>query len=216
MLLTALFALNIGSIHSSSTLSGFSIEHYVGLFLLIAIGLCIDISKYLFWFYRKKHGLFLLLSIVLVCFSWAASVAFFAAKEKDNIRVHQTETSQYTANKIAIISLELAIAEKRKLLEKRLSSSYHNQWDKGEKLLEEINHLNNQLKEQIAFSDRIGIEEAQSQLSTSALFTMLSSLSSLSFTSVTHIIYGLLSLIIEVCALGVMSLAQIVKGNLEK
>jgi len=213
MLLTALFAFNIGSIHSSTTLQYFSIEHSVGLFLLIAIGLCIDISKYLFWFYRKRHVLFLLLSVLLVCFSWAASVAFFTAKEKESIRVYQSESSQYIAHKVTIASLKSTIAEKQKLLEKRLSSNYHNQWDKGEEMLEEINSLNQTLKEHIALSDSIGIESAQSQLNTSALFMMLSSLLSLSFSSVANIVYGMLSLIVEVCALGVMSLAQIVNVN---
>jgi len=134
MLLTALFALNIGSVHSTSHSSNNSVEYFIGLFLLISIGLCIDISKYLFWLYRKKHLLFLFLSIILTCFSWAASVAFFSSKESANISQYQTETSQYIANNTTISLLELEVSEKRELLKKRLSSSNHSQWDKGDEL----------------------------------------------------------------------------------
>ncbi len=210
VLLTALFALNIGSIQAPIAASEISLEYYTGLFLLLSVGLCIDISKYLFWLYRKEHRLFLLLSIILVGFSWAASVAFFVSKEEQNIKQYQLESSEYAANKMAISLLELEVSEKRKLLEKRLSSSYHSQWDKGEAVLGEINRLTSELNQRIEMSDSIGLGSTQLQLSTSALFSAISSISSLSFASVANIAYGVLALIIEVCALGIMSLKQTV------
>jgi hypothetical protein len=180
---------------------------------LLSIGLCIDVSKYLFWFYRKKHWLFLLLSVVLVVFSWAASVAFFVSKEEHNIKHYQIESSQHTANKVTISLLELEISEKKKLLDKRLSSSYHSQWDKGEEILKEINKLSNELNQRIEMSDTVGLESAQLKLSTSALFSAISSALSMSFSSVTNIAYGVLALIIEVCALGIMSLKQVASDS---
>lgn len=210
ILLTALFALNIGSVQAHTELSGVPWEYYTSLFLLLSVGICIDISKYLFWLYRKEHKLFLLLSIVLVGFSWAASIAFFVSKEDANIKQYQLESSEYTANKMTISLLELEIAEKRKLLEKRLSSSYHKQWDKGAAILNEINALTNELNQRVNALDSIGLDSAQLQLSTSALFSALSSALSMTFSSVANIAYGVLALIIEVCALGVMSLRQTV------
>ena len=206
MLLTALFAVNIAAVDFSALL--LSIEQTTNVALLVAVGLCIDVSKYLFWHYRKEHGLFLLLSIVLVGFSWAASVAFFTSQESDTILVKQTQTSDYIAHNVAIAALESQIAEKRKLLAKRLSSSYHSQWDQGQLLLEEINDLNKQLKEQIRLMDTVGIDDAQRQLSTAALFSTLSSLLSLSFSTVSNSAYAVLAFIIEACSLGVMSLVQ--------
>ncbi len=207
MLLTALFAVSIGTKGSINTLS---IEYYAGLFLLISIGLCIDISKYLFWYYRKKHTLYLCLSGFLVGFSWLASVAFFVSQDTDNIAVNQKKSSAYIANQKRILALEVEIQEKRKLLSKRLSSSYHNQWDKGQEAIKEIETLNQEMNARLKSADSIGLNDAQNQLSTAFLFNTLSSLLSVSFSSAINIAYSIFAFVIEICALGVMSLSQVV------
>ena len=109
---------------------------------------------------------------------------------------------------MTISLLELEITEKRKLLKKRLSSSYHSQWDKGQVILEDINRLTSELNQRIEMLDSVGLDSAQLQISTSALFSAISSALSISFSSVRSIAYGVLALIIEVCALGIMSLKQ--------
>ncbi len=213
MLLTALFAVSIGTKGGINTLS---IEYYAGLFLLISIGLCIDISKYLFWYYRKKHTLYLCLSVFLVGFSWLASVAFFVSQDTANIAVNQKKSSAYIANQKRILALEVEIQEKRKLLNKRLSSSYHNQWDKGQEVIKEIEALNQELNTRLENTDSIGLNDGQNQLSTAFLFNTLSSLLSVSFSSAINIAYSIFAFVIEICALGVMSLSQIVNSQAKK
>lgn len=213
ILLTAIFALEIGSVQVLDSQSDFSVKYYTIVFLLISIGLCIDVSKYLFWFYREKHFLFLSLSIVLVFFSWSASIAFFISKEKSSIDIYQLESSKFIANNMAISLLEMNILEKRKLLDKRLSSRHHDQWEKGDEILNEIDRMSTELRKRIEVSDLVGLEDAKLKLSTSELFSTLSSAFSVSLSLIANTAYGLLALIIEVCAIGVMSLVQIISDE---
>lgn len=85
MILTALFALSFSGlqvIQSDAGLSGAQATASVNGFellsagLMIAVGIAIDSSKYLFWS-RAHHPGFIALSLGLVIFSWLASLAFF-------------------------------------------------------------------------------------------------------------------------------------------
>lgn len=176
--------------------------------LMVLIGLGIDLSKYVFWRSRSAHIAFFTLSLLLVMFSWAASVAFFVTQEAQGIEKVRTESASYHAHRIAIDSLGQEIAAKQVLVDKRLGSRYHDQWDKGEALSREIAVLNAKLAWLVNDSTSVGREEARRKASTSAFFLRLASALHIDADVIAVITYSMLALLIEVSALGMISLSS--------
>lgn len=210
MLLTGLFALSFSSTAHLSVPFTIVGNEFLAPVFMVVVGMGIDLSKYLFWYYRHEAVLFLVISLLLVFFSWAASVAFFLSQEQGNLALIQKDTRAYQAHQAKIHRLQQTIAEKRLLVGKRLDSRYHTQWDKAADLMQEISWLEKQLAPLIPRSDTVGVTEAQQQLSTSAFFAGLAKLLDSSITVVATTTYGVLALLIELCALGSISLAQLV------
>ncbi len=216
MLLTGLFALSFSSTVPLASELPIVEKNYMAPLLLVAVGMAIDLSKYLFWQYRDKANLFLLISLLLVLFSWAASLAFFLTQEQSNIKATQRQTPAYQAHQIEADRLRQAIAEKRLLLRKRLQSQYHAQWEKADDTMEAINTLEKELTVLLRKNSTVGLTAARQQLSTSAFFISIAGLSGFSSATVAVIAYGALALLIELCALGTISLAQVVKASHHK
>ncbi len=207
MLLTSMFAINFSS--SSNN------QIYFNILLMLIIGIGIDLSKYLFWNNKDSNLSFLIISIVLVVFSWCASVSFFVTQERSNIEEVRILTPAYQAYLNQIQSIEQEIAKKKRLAEKRLDSRYHSQWDKSELLFNEIADLNQQLNQSIASEHTIGLDEAQRAIGTSAFFISIAELTRIKVNIVGAFFYAVLSIIIEVSSLSMINLSSI-KSNEDK
>ena len=202
--LTALFALSFTS--SISMEAGIK---YLPQLLMVSIGVGIDLSKYLFWHFREKHYAYYALSFVLVLFSCMASIAFFVTQEQQQIRKAVQSTPAFTAQAASIALLEKEILAKQKLLDARLASRYHEQWDKGERLSGELAGLRQELGQLINTSNDIGVDQARQQISTATFFVSVSKILGVSFESTVTVGYASLALLIELSALGVIALSGI-------
>ncbi len=188
--LTALFALSFTS--SISMEAGIK---YLPQLLMVSIGVGIDLSKYLFWHFREKHYAYYALSFVLVFFSCMASIAFFVTQEQQQIRKAVQSTPAFTAQAASIALLEKEILAKQKLLDARLASRYHEQWDKGESLAGELAALRLELGQLINTGNDIGVDQARQQISTAAFFVGVSKILGVSFESTVTVGYALLALL---------------------
>lgn len=201
--LTALFALSF-----TSTTSAESNIAYLPQILMVSIGGGIDLSKYLFWRYRAKHLAFYCMASVLVLFSCMASIAFFVTQEHQQIERGVVQTSEYKAYTTSIELLEKEIQAKQKLLDARLASQYHQQWDKAEDLVSELAALRDKLNQLINENHHVGVESAQKNISTAAFFLGISELLGVPFQSAVTLGYALLALLIELSALGVIAMSE--------
>ncbi len=199
--LTALFALSFTSAISMET----GIKHLPQL-LMVAIGVGIDLSKYLFWHYRCHHRAYYALAFVLVLFSCMASIAFFVTQEQQQMRKAVQNTAAFQAQSVSIALLEKEILAKQKLVDARLASRYHDQWDKGERLAGELAALRGTLGQLLNANNDIGVDQARQQISTAAFFLGISNILGTSFASTVTVGYALLALLIELSALGVIAL----------
>ncbi|MEJ2445013.1 MAG: hypothetical protein P8Y42_16445 [Exilibacterium sp.] len=82
--------------------------------------------------------------------------------------------------------------------------------------MEAINTLEKELTVLLRKNSTVGLTAARQQLSTSAFFISIAGLSGFSSATVAVIAYGALALLIELCALGTISLAQVVKASHHK
>ena len=206
MVLTGLFAINFAV--STDTLDNTTTASYAAIALLLLIGITIDLSKYLFWSYRQVKRAYQWVSLGLVLFSWAASVSYFITQENHQLNAMRTRTPAYQNALDKIDSLKQIIDLKEDLLKKRLASRYHAQWDKSETLVHEIATLNRQVQRLTDGLSLAGIKEAQANIGSTVFFLQLAELTRLPLPLVTTLAYGLLALLIEVCALGTLSLSQ--------
>lgn len=204
MVLTALFALSFAPLAEQDGLFGWL--HPV---LMVLTGISIDLGKYVFWHARSQHLAFLLLSCMLVIFSWAASVAFFVTQERAGIERSREETAVYHAHNSRVETLRELVVEKRQLAQKRLESKYHEQWDKSEQLLREIATIERELTDLLLAADSVGLEAAVRSRSTSAFFSALSAMSGIPASIVYVVGYAVLAMMIEVCSLGLVSLSAV-------
>lgn len=201
MVLTSLFALSFTE--PSQT---FSWPYFGQTSLLIATGISLDLSKYIFWYHKGKHIAFLTLSASLMFFSCLASVAFFVTQENRAVTSAQRTSADYLAHQALIAQTEKAIQYKEQLAEQRLDSRYHNQWDKGEALFNEIHALTQQYQTQLMTLDQKGIQGARANIASSAFFLRLSEALNVGYTSTVIIAYACLAVFIELCALGLISI----------
>lgn len=202
MMMTALFALSFVS----------SVDGYVTAILMLMIGVCVDLSKYIFWYYRKEHRAFFSISLILVVFSCFASVAFFVTEERKMIDVNIEKTYQYKSHLKTIQLIELEIEAKRKILDTRLDSKFHKQWDMSEKVVNDLAKLRKDLSLLMSESKSIGLDEARQNISTTAFFLGLSEIVGIEFNFLMTFCYAVLALLLEACSLGVIALSGAVEG----
>lgn len=212
MILTSLFALS---------LSGVTIDHLLdqagwGRVVLLAVlfvltGCCIDIGKYLFWSQRHRSSYYGILSLVLMGFSWLASCAFLVSSENSFLEEAQTRSVEYAVTQQQIEAINQQITYYETLLEKRLNSSYHKQWEEGQSNADKVAVLNRTVATLTRKLQLAGKEEAQQRVATTQFFTNLSQILGSSVELVRTVGYGLLSLLLEVSTLGMISLAYAFK-----
>lgn len=212
MILTSLFALSLSgvSVDHLSDQTGWGMTIFLAI-LFILIGCCIDIGKYLFWSNRHRGRYYGVLSLWLMGFSWLASCAFLVSSEHNLLLESQVNSVQYTVLQQKIESTHEEIAFHERLLEKRLSSSYHSQWKQAEATVEIIASLKVIVTELTESSSEVGLDAAAQQVPTTQLFNEISEMLNISSNVVRAVGYGLLSLLLEVSTLGMISLVNALK-----
>ncbi len=212
MVLTALFALSF----STETLGlAYEIPHqnYIAPALMLLIGIGIDLSKYVFWSSSSKSFYYLLLSVVLVLFSWTASVAFFSTQNDATLNQERKATASYLALKFELDALDITIAQKRSLILNKTGSKFHDQWEDSERLASELEQLNAKRKDLMAKEAETGLAEAQRKIPSMALFLTLARWLDWHVDTVRNFSYAVLGLIIEVSSLGLISLVPLYKAT---
>ena len=209
MMLTSLFALSL----SGLTVTDISWQDGPGNTIFLAalfvlIGCCIDIGKYLFWASKQCGRYYGTLSLALMGFSWLASCAFFMTSENRMLQEAQTKTPEYIAFEQRIGSITQQITHYENLRDKRLSSSYHKQWDESQVNMDKIAQLEGALASLIEQSSSVGEKAAQQQVATSQFFSDVSRMMNADIGLVRGISYGLLSLLLEISALAMISLTS--------
>jgi hypothetical protein len=214
MILTSLFALSLAGV------TGDVLPHQEGgikvvflALLFISIGACIDIGKYLFWSQRQRNRCYGILSLVLMAFSWLASYAFLLASEQDLMRASQVRSEQYIALQLRIKSTQQAIATQERLLEKRLASAYHSQWQQGEANLDAIASLQSTLADLTEDATTVGLGTAAKKVPTTRFFASIGQALTIEPDAVRLTAYGILSFLLEVSTLGMISLARAVQSD---
>jgi len=217
MTLTGLFALSLSGV-SLNVLSGSDgvnkAVFLAGLFVLI--GCCIDIGKYLFWAQRKRSIYFVVLSLTLMVFSWLASCAFLMSSESDLLQEARIKTGEYVALQYKIEGLKQAVSHHERLLDNRLSSTYHKQWEAGEDDANSIAKLRASLSALIERLPLAGRNSAAEHVPTAQFFKQVGDVLNVSVNTARIIGYGILGLLLEVSTLGMISLVQIFDSELKE
>mgnify|MGYP003626395041 CR=1 FL=1 len=215
MVLTSLFALSLSgvTVDAPPDQGGWGKAAFLAV-LFILIGCCIDIGKYLFWSQRQRSRYYGILSIVLMAFSWLASCAFLITSEHDLVRESQFRSDQYIALQLRVESTRQAIAFHERLLEKRLGSVYHSQWEESEANLETIASLNSTLADLTEDSSNVGLEAAAQTVPTTRFFAGIGQVLSIDPQVARMMGYGILSLLLELSTLGMIGLARTLKSDL--
>ncbi|UVW35798.1 GntR family transcriptional regulator [SAR92 clade bacterium H455] len=183
--------------------------------LFVLIGCCIDIGKYLFWAQRQRSPYFVGLSLTLMTFSWLASCAFFMSSEASLLQEAQTNTGEYVALQHRIEGLTQEISHHERLLDNRLNSSYHKQWEAGEGDANTIAKLRVSLNVLIERLPSAGRENAAEQVPTAQFFKQVGEAMNVSVDTARIIGYGVLSLLLEVSTLGMISLVQVFRADMK-
>lgn len=208
MLLTGLFAMSLSGSDFESVLEAQDRAYAIfmaGLFVLI--GCCIDVGKYLFWAKRQISRYFKALSLVLMVFSWLASCAFFISSEMRLIKETQQRSPEYVAIQQEIDGLLNNIDIEERLLNKRLESSYHKQWEQAQDSAARIVAFQTELAEKQSSLPQVGLSAASKELETTKLFVAISHTLGISVDSARTFGYAVLALLLEVSTLGMISLA---------
>ena len=176
-----------------------------GLFVLI--GCCIDVGKYLFWAKRQISQYFKALSLVLMIFSWLASCAFFISSEMRLLKEAQQRSPEYFAIQQEINGLKNNIDIEERLLNKRLGSSYHKQWDQAQNSAARTARFQAEIAEKKSSLSQVGLSAARKELETTKLFVAISRTLDISLDSARTFGYAVLALLLEISTLGMISLA---------
>jgi len=210
MVLTGCFALSFGAVNSNTGNNALNLWSPI---LLLAVGIALDLSKYIFWAVHNKkwHQAYKLLAVILMLFSWMASVAFFITSEDEKIATYRKQTADYLSYQTQLADLDRNIEAQNQLLKNRLSSRFHDQWDKGEIITQEIQGLQQQRKALIAKEQSIGIQDAYNHLVSLAFFNAIAKMTNIDKNTVRNIFYAILALLIEICALGLIGVCRVDK-----
>ena len=214
MVLTSLFALSLsgGSIDRLSNQEAWGGSVFLAI-LFVLIGCCIDTGKYLFWSQRQRSHYYGVLSLLMMGFSWLASCAFLVSSENSFLEEAQLMSVEYVATQQKIEATHRQITHYERLLENRLSSAYHKQWDEGQSNMDKMAALNESLLALTKKLSLAGKDEALHRVATTQFFTNVSQVLGSSVEWVRAAGYGLLSLLLEVSTLGMISLANSFKRD---
>jgi len=211
MTLTGLFALSIAgfSIFNVNDTVGTVYEGDVYLFavIFVLIGLCIDLSKYIFW--AESEGSYYLrsISVFLMLFSWFASVAFFISAEQHSSYKAIRQSNEYQV----LVSRKLALQEQLKMneniLDKRLSSEYHKQWKLAEGNLSTIKEIQEKMVRLDLSMEDVLAHKNISQDAEIDFFKRTANTFHIAENTIRWGAFALLAFLLEVCTLASISLA---------
>ena len=203
MVLTALFAL---SFSTSSLGLPFSVpgEAIIAPVLMVVVGVSLDAIKYLFWGTGTFH--FQISSLVLVFFSWAASVAFFVTQDDAKVERARVNTPAYQAYLVEKNALEQQISQKAALVELKSNSQFHKQWQESERLSNELVILSEQLNQLLLDGGQIGFLQAKGQLTSSAFFDGIGRIANVPGETIRNVFFAVLALLLELGSIGMISL----------
>ena len=204
MSLTALFALSFSTDHLGLPFS-LPYEHWIAPALMVVVGLSLDSIKYVFWATGLRS--FQLASLVLVIFSWCASVAFFITQDDSKIDQARKKTPEYLAYQSQLSSLQREIRQKEQLTANRTQSQFHKQWEEGERLSNELGGLNDQLTTLLKSESSIGVDSVKQNMTSSAFFNGIGHWVQLTGTEVRNLFYAVLALLLELGSIGMVSLS---------
>ena len=208
MLLTGLFAMSLSGADFNGVMKTSESDQAIfmaGLFILI--GCCIDVGKYLFWVKRRISRYFKMLSLVLMVFSWLASCAFFLSSETRLVKEMQQRSPEYVSLQQEIDGLQKNIAIEEQLLNKRLGSSYHRQWEQAQNSAARIERFQAEIAAKQSALSQVGLSSSVNQLETTKLFAAISHTLNIDLDTVRTVGYAVLALLLEVSTLGMISLA---------
>lgn len=212
MVLTACFSWSFGAgIEEGSS----QLKIYGALALLVLIGLVLDLSKYVFWSASAggKNRIYRSMAIVLMLFSWLASVAFFISSEKHKLSQVRENTAEYKAYSAKLEGLTRQISGKQRQFSQRIESKFHDQWDRSDSYSVEIKALTDEQYALILKEPKIGIETAAELVSSMAFFNSVAGFLNVDVGGVRNSFYALLALLIELCAFGLLSLCEFHSHN---
>ena len=153
---------------------------------------------------HKMHGM---LSLVLMVFSWLASCAFFLSSEMRLIKETQQRSPEYVSLQQEIDGLQKNIAIEEQLLNKRLGSSYHQQWEQAQNSAARIEKFHVEIAAKQSALSQVGLSSSVNQLENTKLFAAISHTLNIGLDTARTAGYAVLALLLEVSTLGMISLA---------
>ena len=209
MILTGLFALSIAGFSMSELSFAESVSRedayllryqWLTAVLLLVTGIAIDLSKFVFW--ASERGIFYsVISLLLMAFSLSASTSFFITSELDAIRVLEKESPRYQTVELQLHTITNEINANNQLVEKRLSSAYHKQWELAEQTVEKNKQLSALLGELNLKQKELGESYAREANEVTRFFISIARLIDVEENHVRLIFYGVLAFLLEICAL---------------
>lgn len=207
MTLTAMFALSLSGISAEALADTTGSGQAVFLAaLFVLIGCCIDVGKYVFWVQRQRSRYYGLLSLMLMAFSLIASCAFFISSESGLLQDTRLKTSEYMVLQQRIENHKQEIVYNESLLDKRLNSAYHKQWEAGQANAEKVSELRESLATVMERSSKVGWNEATKQVTVSRFFSEIGQVLNISVEKIRLAGYSILSLLLEISAMGMIGL----------
>lgn len=213
MCLTALFALSISGVDYAGNILNSVVSHTYDDYLFetllfVLIGICIDISKYIFWAESYRGRYYRLIGLLLMMLSWLASVSFFLAAETTSLQKENFGSIEYQTAAIQITSLKKELLAHERIVEKRLASQYHSQWRLGEQGLKQTSSLRLKIQD---LEHELKLLSESREITTSAMhyfFIAVADVLHVSDGMVRWVSFGLLALLLEVCTLASISLVN--------
>jgi hypothetical protein len=197
MILTSLFALSLSGVSSSDVVVGNGLSKSIlSAVLFILIGCCIDFGKYLFWSERQRSHYYGVIALLLTGFSLLASCAFFYSAEVVAINNSRLVSIEYRVLLERMDTVRQEINHYERLLEKRLNSEYHRQWEEGENDAVRIRELKDSLVVLMDESENVGREAAIKAVPVTHFFATLGRVFGVSKEVVRIFGYGLLALLL--------------------
>ncbi len=217
MVLTGLFAVSLTGVELSQVgNTDFTIELLLTLALFVLIGICIDLGKYLYWINRFRGTYYAGMSIILTVFSLIASCAFFVSAEYDAVEkiTKSYVVSNATNTKIEAITKEISRLDK--LVQNRLSSRYHDQWEEAENNTRRIRDLNVELALLQEKELENKAQYAHERVVVTRFFTSIGKILDIDAGLVRNIFYTVLALLLEMSALVSINLCYALPIEAEK
>lgn len=167
----------------------------------IIIGVIVDSAKLGLWFARHRCKYYGLVSLVLMQVSCLAS--YMAAINLTNTDAEslRQQTHAYQSVLMEIDNLEKDDQGLQDFAELHKQSQYHDQWEKGEDIVEQQREIRRKKKELKAQLATAGADEARTMSQSSELFILFSDITGMSYEKSRKTLCLLFSFVFEVLGL---------------